>query len=286
MEKNQRTLIVLTVLLVFSIGIFLGLSVNRIGQPQQIDQKVVHATFVAVDEKGQGVAADLETEVKPGTGLVLVNINDVLADVSTQYSARIAAEVAAKYTKKDLSKVDIVYNLITRDAGLIAGQSAASIMAVSTIAALLEKNIRQDIIITGSIDEEGKIVAAGGIKPKSEAALSKNATLFLVPSGSASQVIGFTRKKACFDIDEINYCEIDYEGEKISLSKELGIEIREIRDIEEAVQFLLIDPPKPEEISEPAKSDGEDEDEDKPKIEKESEESEESEKPPELGEEQ
>src|SRR3989344_8609051 len=142
------------VILASSLLILVGLSLGSLftlllqqpkGEPlQRLDadyDHTVQAQFVAVDEQGNGVVSDLETEVRQGQGLVLVNVNNVLADVTTQYSARLASIVASNYTHIDTSTLDIIYNLKS-EAGVVAGQSAGSIMAVSTIAALQGKNLR------------------------------------------------------------------------------------------------------------------------------------------------
>src|SRR3989338_4121296 len=85
----------------------------------------VQAKFVAVDQRGEGIVADLVTEVRDGQGLVLVNVNNVLADVTTQYSARLATQVASNFTKIDVSNLDIIYNL-NSDAGVFPGQAPGS----------------------------------------------------------------------------------------------------------------------------------------------------------------
>ena len=105
-------------LLLVIIGVSLGSLLTVVfqssnGEPlQRLDadyEHVVQAQFVAVDEQGNGVVSDLETEVRQGQGLVLVNVNNVLADVTTQYSARLASIVASNYTHIDTSHFYIIF---------------------------------------------------------------------------------------------------------------------------------------------------------------------------------
>lgn len=198
----------------------------------------VASKFVAVDEQGKGVVADLITGVREGQGLVLVNINNVLADVSTQYSARLATAVASNYTKIDVRNLDIIYNLKS-DASVVAGQSAGSLMAVSTIAALQHKQLNSDVIITGSINAHGDLVDAGGIQAKATAAKQADARLLLVPKGSGSIMLNLTRTQRCMPYEGKQHCIIAYPGELVSIGNDIGIEVIEVGTIAEAVGHFL-----------------------------------------------
>ena len=239
--------VIFTSSLLLVIGLSLGsLFTLWLQQPQEESLQrldadydhTVQAQFVAVDEQGNGVVSDLETEVRAGQGLVLVNVNDVLADVTTQYSARLASIVASNYTKIDVSHLDIIYNLQS-EAGVVAGQSAGSIMAVSAIAALQGKNLRNDVIITGSINAEGDVVNAGGLRAKAEAAKEGDAILFLVPKGSGSSVVNLTRAERCTTSTGKTYCSVTYPGETISIGEDIGIRVLEVATVAEAMEYFL-----------------------------------------------
>ena len=233
-------------ILIFLIGILAGISfiyvysVNK--APEQLEElenyeNSVQSTFVAIDEQGAGVTAKLVTEIREGTGLVLVNINNVLADINTQYSARTAAAIASNYTKISLANLDVIYNLKT-EATIVGGQSAGTIMAVSTIAALENKTLKQGIIATGSVNPEGEVVNAGGLIAKAQAAHDDNFTLILVPEGLGSNPTTFKRKKICTKTGEKSYCSVQYIGEQISIGKEIGIEVQEVKTVAEAWKYF------------------------------------------------
>ncbi len=243
MEKRIYILIALFLI----IGVVIGISLNKdlFSKTQKeekriiFDERIVEAPFVAVDSLGNGVTAILETHIRPGSGQILVNINDTLADLNTQYSARLAAGVAANYTGIDLSTLDVIYNLKT-DATVVGGQSAGSIMAISTIVALENKQLKEGVMITGSILEDGTIAEAGAIKAKAQAAKNASAKIFLVPSGHASSIsTEFKRVKKCEDVDSMHICVIKYEAEKSTLGDEIGIEVREVKNVDEALEYFL-----------------------------------------------
>lgn len=194
--------------------------------------------FVAVDNNGEGVWGDLITEIKPGNGLVLVNINDVLADVNLQYSARLATLVAKNYTQQDLQQTDVIFT-IKIDAGFVSGQSAGSTMAASLIAAILDKEVNKSIVMTGSILEDGTVDQAGSIVEKAQAAKKAGATIFLIPKGSGQEINDYGREKTCGRYEQYTVCEIVTTQKKVDVNKEVGIDIIEVQTITEALEYVV-----------------------------------------------
>ena len=228
------------------IGILLGSYIAVVLVTQPVEEKIVlpayersiTTQFVAIDERGGGLTANLITEIRPGTGLVLVNINDVLADINTQYSARVAAAVASNLTKIDLSNLDVIYNLKTK-ASIIGGQSAGTIMAVSTVAALQNKTLKNGVIATGSVNPNGEVGSAAGLIAKAQAAKNANFTTFIVPEGLGSTPASFKRTKECIMRNGQQYCSVMYVGEQISIGKDIGIAVEEVATVEEALRYFL-----------------------------------------------
>lgn len=230
------------VLLIFLLGITIGVYIT----PKKIikeETKVISrdiykdVSIVGLDDKGNGVSAILSVEVKNGNGLVLVNINNILADYLTQTSARTAAKVASNFTGVDLKGLDVIYN-IKANASTIEGPSAGSAMTLATIAALDNKTINQSVFMTGTIDENGTIGVVGGIVEKAKAAKQYKAALFLIPA--ASYIIDYERVKKCKDLSGLNYCEITYLPRTFDLSKLLNLNIKEVKNITEVAGYALI----------------------------------------------
>ncbi len=243
--------VALFIVATFFIGFFLGKTLLHPApeQPSVVvketpariavsDSRIVRTHFVAIDNNGKGVLGQLSTEIRPGTGLVLVNINNILADFNTQYSARVAAQVAKNYTGIDLHDIDIIFNL-QADASIIGGQSAGSIMTASAIAGLMNRTIRDDVLITGAIKENGEVGEAGAIKEKATAAKEAHARLFLVAPGEASEASSLRKEKACSKIGDFDFCKVMYTQEKVNLGDSVGIEFREVKTMQEALGYLL-----------------------------------------------
>jgi uncharacterized protein len=241
----NKSLISIIIVFVFIVGIVIGFyfspfktkEIIKEVDKNSITERQIESNIVAVDNKGNGVTAKLITEVRPGQGLVLVNINKVLADLSTQYSARIAAVAASNYTNISLNNVDISYSIIG-NASVVGGPSAGSMMAVSTIAALQNKTLDNKIFMTGTIKEDGSIGEVGSILEKGKAAKEQNGTLFLVPKGLGKNIIKYKEEKSCNLYKGIEFCEIKYVPEKIDISEKVGIKVREVDNVKEAIKYF------------------------------------------------
>lgn len=231
--------------IIIAIVLLVGILIGILLVPDTIIEKVItqaqsttkEIQIVGVDNKGDGIAAKMIVEVKSGTGLILVNINDVLADYQTQLSARTAAIVASNFTSVDISSFDIIYN-VKANATIIEGPSAGAVMTLGTIAALQNKTINDSVFVTGTIEEDGSIGTVGGIGEKAKAAKQNNAQIFLIPD--AKYTVGYDEARECKNLDGINYCEIAYISKKINLTDILGLEIIQIKNITEAANYILI----------------------------------------------
>lgn len=191
----------------------------------------------AVDEEGKGIVTWLTVDVVPGKGRTLTDINQLLFWVDTQYSIQTAKTVAENYTNKDLSKVDIIYAIET-DADVVEGPSAGAALTVATVAALLNKTVDQNVMITGSIRPDGSIGAVGGIIEKAKAAKDVGATLFLVPEGQSGQVY-YKQERKCEQIGPVTYCTTNYIPVETDVEKEVGIDIEEVSTINDALKYFL-----------------------------------------------
>jgi uncharacterized protein len=206
-----------------------------IGQAPVIGRATIY--IPAVDEEGNGVATTLKVEAKPGNGKVLVDINNLLFWIDTQYSIRTAQRVAQNITKIDVSNIDLIYT-IEINATAIEGPSAGAALTIATIAALENKTLNTSVMITGTINPDGTIGPVGGIIPKAKAAKDVGATLFLVPEGQGTQV-NYIPIRQCERIGPITYCTVEYKREKVDVIKEAGISVKEVSDINEALKYFL-----------------------------------------------
>jgi len=195
----------------------------------------------AVDEAGNGVATDLIVEITKGNGRTLSNIDKLIFWVDTQQSIQIAKGVAEEISGISADNIDIIYSIDAGEATIIGGPSAGAALTIATIAALQNKTLKENIIITGTIEPDGTIGQVGGILEKATASKDIGATLFLVPYGE-----GYARDvRPVKDCEEergpgyrIEHCKITYEVSETSIGEEVGIEVKEVKNIQEALEYF------------------------------------------------
>ena len=193
----------------------------------------------AVDEQGNGVVTSLDVQVSPGTGKILTNIDKLFFWVDTQNSIRIATKVAEEVTKKDASLYDIVY-AVRANASVIEGGSAGAALTIATIAALENKTLNRSVMITGTIAEDGKVGPVGEIFAKAVAAKDMGAALFLVPEGQGSTRV-YKPQRDCYKEGIVQICETKTTSEKVFISKDVGIEVREVKTVQAAIKYFLVE---------------------------------------------
>ncbi len=249
--KKLNTII--AVILIFAVSAFLAVSsiqntettitdnienktdTSEILTPQE-DLENIKGTKIfvpAVDSNGNGVTTALSVEIENGTGRTLVDIDQLLFFVDTQFSIQTAKDVAVNKTNNDLSNYDLTYSIVS-PARIIEGPSAGAGMTVATIAALEGKDIPKDVMITGTIEQDGSIGRVGGILQKAKASKAMGAEKFLVPSGQ-SIFEKSTPKTNCRVVAGFRICNTVVERETINISEEVGIKIVEVSDIDQVI---------------------------------------------------
>ncbi|MEM5871129.1 MAG: S16 family serine protease [Candidatus Aenigmatarchaeota archaeon] len=256
-NKNNNNIILLLSFLVIILSIFsiyynlqIIFKKNKLENTNNLPSKIDFASqyfsnyskvefpLLAVDENGNGVITKLIVEVKNGSGKVLVNIENLLFWIDTQNSIRIAKNLAEKITKINTSNLDIIYT-IEANASIIGGPSAGSAITIATIAALTQKEFKKDVVITGTIDENGNIGRVGAIKEKCLAAKNQyNAKICLVPRGQSIEY-ELIPKRDCTRIGNFEFCRITFETKEIDISKEIGMKVIEVHNIEDALKYFF-----------------------------------------------
>ncbi|GFO96175.1 hypothetical protein ig2599ANME_0362 [groundwater metagenome] len=187
---------------------------------QRLEEDIINLTMVAksdygvlaVDESNRGHLIPLEIIIKDGKGNLFLNVANVLFDETLQSSAQTAIYVARDVTRTSLLNKDVLINIkapVEAQGIIISGGSAGAAITLAAIAAMQEKPLRKDVLITGTIRGDHTIGKIGAPRTKGLAAKENGAVLFLVPEGQKSEV------------------------------GEIGIEVREVKTIEEAAQYAL-----------------------------------------------
>ncbi len=185
---------------------------------QVVSAEQGHLKLLAVSENNgnyTGSIADLYLDIKQGAGRVFIETYPV-TKLDTQFSTRFAKEIACKYLDKDCSSYDFFYTIKSNSA-IVGGPSAGAAISILTISLLGNIKIDDNIATTGTINSGNLIGTVGGIRAKVEAAARNNISKVLVPRGEGK----VTENNQSIDI--------------IAMGRELGIEVIEVSDVEEAL---------------------------------------------------
>ena len=195
--------------------------------------------LAAVDSNGNGAVTNLIVEAKPGNGKILTNIDKLLFWVDTQQSIQTAKAVAQNVTKINADKYDITYSIAGDNISLVGGPSAGAAITLATIAVLKNETINSNLMITGTIEPDGSIGDVGGILEKAKAAKENGATLFLVPKGEGIQTY-LKPQENCSRVGGFIYCETTYRTTSVNIGQNVGIEVQEVSNIYEALQYFKL----------------------------------------------
>lgn len=236
-SKHRLNRFVLLSLLTLLIGISIGATLPPLlsglfGLQPWIPENTCQAStkIAAVDAQGNGVLADIQVEISPGEG-IYYSIQPLI-ELDLQSSANTAVSVASGVTGKALDRARVSFS-ITAPAKIVGGPSAGAAMTVITIAAIENREVKGDVVITGTIQSDHSIGLVGGIYAKAKAANDVGMTLFLVPKGQyveVSEQVGF--------ITVVRYRSISY-LQQYAQEQGWGLQIREVSTIEEAVNLML-----------------------------------------------
>ena len=193
---------------------------NETQTRQKLEEEIINLTMVtksdygalAVDENNIGHVIPLEVIIKEGKSNLFLNVANVLVDESMQSSAQTAIQVAREVTRTSLTDKDILINIkapLEEGKLAISGGSAGGAITIAAIAAMKGIQPRQDVLMTGTINEDHSIGKIGAPREKGIAARENGAKLFLVPPGQKNEVGG------------------------------IGIDVIEVRTIEEAVKYAI-----------------------------------------------
>ncbi len=192
---------------------------------------LVHGAFAVVTEdsmkiyavttEGEGLIATLHLEIEPGEGKIWSAVTP-LVGTSTQNAEKTAIKVARDFSNK-VSSYDYKFT-IDSPASVVEGPSAGAAMALLAISMLTDRNVPDNISITGTISEDGGVGPVGGVFQKAKEASKTGTRLFLIPKGEAIQTV-----KLPEGVKSINLP--DY------AQKNFGVKVVEVETIDEAIKL-------------------------------------------------
>jgi hypothetical protein len=140
-----------------------------------------------------GVMLNITAEVKPGKGRVLVDTQPLMGLVF-QDAANTAVFVAENRTGIPLAGSDLIFSISAPgQVPAVDGPSAGALMTLLAVSAIEGRPLREDVTLTGTIDQDGNVGAIGGIVEKARAARDSGKSLFLLPRANA-RLVQYTQR--------------------------------------------------------------------------------------------
>lgn len=204
--------------------------------------KSASANIAATTQSGEGAIGKANVDIESGTGRVLLDTNPFI-ETDTQLSIKTARNIAEDVVGISLRDKNVIYSF-SIDGDYVGGPSAGAAMTLATIAAIDdERAVRNDVVATGTIEEDGNIGRVGGVPEKAFAAGNSGAEVFIVPEGQETftyyrEVVERRQSPLGFVHEDVRYV-----PETISLNnitqERFGMETVEVRNIEEAQEIAL-----------------------------------------------
>jgi uncharacterized protein len=205
--------------------------------------------IAAVRSDGPGVICSLTVMIEPGRGKIFTDTHPLIG-FDFQNSERTAVKVASELTGMALNEngglvdADIFFTVLPPAEGsveiqAIDGPSAGAATTIATFAAIENRKVKENVIITGTIQEDGSIGPVGGIFEKAQAANDAGARLFLVPSG---QSVVTMYREVVREVGPFRW--VTYEPVRVDLNEYAenagwNIRIQEVSTIQEALNLML-----------------------------------------------
>lgn len=138
-------------------------------------------SLAAVVGEDQGGVFSLSVEVKPGRGMIYTSISPKIGFM-VQESEEDAVEYAFSQSGAQRQECDVFF-VLGGEFGerRIDGPSAGGAMAIALKAALENRTLRDDVVITGTVSKSGRLGEVGGVIEKAIAAKNKGARYLIVP---------------------------------------------------------------------------------------------------------
>lgn len=191
------------------------------------------------DVRYEGTVMNIKVDIKDGTGLVLVN-TETPTGVDFQTSAKTAVRIAEKYTGVNLSNKDIIFSISSKNESelqAVDGPSAGMAMTVLLTIEIQNISIGDDVLLTGTIQEDGSIGPVGGVPQKAEAAAKFGAKTFIVPKGQATTFVQeCTEKKE--GVFYYRSCKSEPKDLSPILEERYGMRVVEATDLNSVLKYF------------------------------------------------
>ncbi len=186
----------------------------------------------------EGNMINISVEVRAGEGRVLVQTKPLMGTMF-QDAANTAVYVAQNETGVQLSGSDVIFSIESqKEMPSVDGPSAGALMTLLVTSALENKKLKNEMTLTGTIDQSGQVGAIGGVLEKAKAAKESGKTLFLLPSENSKlvQYKEVTRKRAGLTITRQVPETVDA---KQYIETNVGIKVEYIDNIDDVLKYAM-----------------------------------------------
>ena len=141
--------------------------------------KVGRVNGLAVVGERAGIVLPVEAEVTPTTNEPKIIATGKLGEIAKEAIQNVSAVIKKKFGK-DLKDYDIYIQFLQTYEG-VEGDSASITVATAVVSALLNKAVKQNLAMTGSLSVRGQVLPVGGINQKIRAAYEAGIKEIIIP---------------------------------------------------------------------------------------------------------
>jgi len=183
-----------------------------------------------------GVLLNISAEVRPGEGRVLVDTQPLMG-VVFQDAANTAVYVAQNRTGVSLAGSDVIFSIrAPGEVPAVDGPSAGALMTLLAISAIEKKPLREDLTLTGTIDQDGNVGAIGGIPEKAQAAKDGGKSLLLLPRANADLVQYTQQTRTYYGFTVIRQVPNTVDA-KTYVEKNIGVPVQYVDTIDDVLRL-------------------------------------------------
>ena len=183
-----------------------------------------------------GVLLNITAEVRPGEGRVLVDTQPLMGLVF-QDAANTAVSVAENRTGVSLAGSDVIFSIrAPGEVPAVDGPSAGALMTLLAISAIEKKPIREDLTLTGTIDQDGNVGAIGGIPDKAQAAKDAGKALILLPRANAQYVLYTQQTRQYYGFSIVRQIPTTVDA-KTYVENNIGIPVQYVDTIDDVLKI-------------------------------------------------
>ncbi|MBI5635996.1 hypothetical protein HY993_03485 [Candidatus Micrarchaeota archaeon] len=143
------------------------------------DAHTVEFSAPAITEVGKGMLIGFTVKATPGSGRVLVNIENAFYREDVENSIKKAKAIAGDYLGLNPNGFDLTIELKSSQK-IVGGESAGVAFVTAIAAAMSGKKIRSDVAVSAAVDERGNALAVNGVDEKILSAIELEKNYFIV----------------------------------------------------------------------------------------------------------